>query len=74
MRCRPTGVRLEVRASEIRAGGTKALAEADDTKTHLAAISAALATIATAAGSTSSYVYATALATSPIATSITKGD
>jgi hypothetical protein len=71
---RPTGTRIEIRDAEIRAGGTKSLAEADDVKAHLSAISAALATIATAAGVTSSYVYATALAASPIATSITKGD
>lgn len=70
----PTGVRLEVRGSEIRAGGTKALAEADDIKAHLSAISAALTTIATAAGTTSSYTYATTIGTNPIATSITKGD
>lgn len=70
----PGGVRLEVSGAEIRAGGTKALAEADDVKAHLSAISTALATIATAAGVTSSYVYATVLAASPIATSITKGD
>ena len=70
----PSGVRVEVRGSEIRAGGTKALAEADDVKAHLSAISAALATIATAASVTSSYVYATTIGTNPIATSITKGD
>ena len=70
----PGGVRLEVRGSEIRAGGTKALAEADDVKAHLSAISTALATIAAAASVTSSYVYATVLTDSPIATSITKGD
>ena len=34
----------------------------------------ALATIGTAAGSPSSYTYATTLATAPIETSITKGD
>lgn len=72
----PGGTRIEVRGAEIRAGGTKALAEADDVKTHLQAISAALATIAAALvpPSTSSYIYATTIGTAPIATSITKGD
>ena len=68
------GTEVKITSTQVQAGGTKALAEADDVKTHLAAISAALATIGAAAGSPSSYTYATTLATAPIETSITKGD
>lgn len=67
-------LKIEIGGSSVRVGGTKALAEADDVKTHLAAISAALATIAAFVGTSSSYVYATTIGTAPIATSITKGD
>lgn len=69
------GPDVKITSSEVQAGGSLALAEADDVKAHLAAISAALNTIAglLVPPSTSSYVYATVLATNPIATSITKG-
>lgn len=70
---RDGGPEIKITSSEVRAGGTAALAEADDVKVHLTAISAALATIAAAAMTTSSYVYATVLGTSPIATTVTKG-
>lgn len=67
------GPDVKITGSEVQAGGSLALAEAADVKAHLTAISAALATIATAAGTTSSYVYATTLGTNPIDTTITKG-
>lgn len=69
------GTRIEIRSGVIEAGGTKALAEAADVKAHLAAISSALATMATNAGiAPPTYVYATVLAANPIDTSILKGD
>lgn len=70
---RETGPRIEITGSEIQAGGTVALAEAPDVRTHLQAIAAALDTIATAAGTTNSYVYATAILGAPIDTGTLKG-
>lgn len=67
------GPDVKITGSEVQAGGSAALAEADDVKAHLAAISAAIATLATATSTTPGYVYATTIATSPIATTITKG-
>jgi hypothetical protein len=67
------GPEIKITGSEVRAGGGLALAEADDVKAHLAAISTAIATLATATSTTPGYVYATTLGTNPIATTITKG-
>lgn len=71
------GTKIEIRSGAIEAGGTKALAESDDVKAHLAAISTAIAALAAAVSppiSPSPYIYATTLATNPIATSVLKGD
>ena len=70
---REGGPVLEITGSEVRAGGTAELGLAADIKAHLQAIDTALTTIGTAAGASSSYVYATVLAASPIATTTTKG-
>ncbi len=69
------GPEVKIEGSTIEAGGANALALAADVKAHLSAISAALATIAglLSPPATSSYVYATVLAASPIETSVTKG-
>lgn len=67
------GPDVKITSSEVRAGGTLALAEAADVKAHLAAISTAIATLATATSTTPGYVYATTIGTNPIDTTITKG-
>lgn len=67
------GPDLKVTGSEVQAGGSLALAEAADVKAHLAAISAAIATLATATSTSPGYVYLTTLGTNPIDTTITKG-
>jgi hypothetical protein len=69
------GTGVEITTSEIKAGGSQALALAADVKTHLQAISVALASIAGALvpPSTSSYVYATTLLAAPIDTTTLKG-
>lgn len=70
---REGGPAVKVRTSTIEAGGNAALALGADVKAHLQAIAAALNTIAAAAMSTNSYVYATVLGTNPINTSVLKG-
>lgn len=66
---------IEIDASEIRVGGSDALAEAADVKAHLQAIDTALTAIAGALSppSTSSYEYAVQILANPIETTRTKG-
>lgn len=65
------GPEIKITGSEVRAGGSAALAEAADVRAHLQAIESALTAVA--GGGASTYVYATTLATNPIDTTITKG-
>ncbi len=64
---------IEISPGSVKVGGNEALAIGADVKAHLQAIAAALDTIATAAGATNSYVYATVLGVNPINTTTTKG-
>jgi hypothetical protein len=68
---RDGGPDVKITASEVRAGGSAALAEAADVRAHLQAIESALTAVA--GGGASTYVYATVLSTAPIDTTITKG-
>lgn len=70
---REGGVFIEILQDEIAVGGNAALALSADVKAHLISIAAALDTIATAAGTTSSYVYLTKIGANPIDTTITRG-
>jgi hypothetical protein len=65
------GPEIKITGSEVRAGGSAALAEAADVRAHLQAIESALTAVA--GGGASTYVYATVLSTAPIDTTITKG-
>lgn len=67
------GTRIEIRSGAVEAGGTDALALAADVKAHLQAIAAALDSVASFAGTTSTYIYATTIVTSPIDTQVLKG-
>ena len=69
----PAGPKIEIDGSNIVAGGGDSLAIAADVRAHLQAIATALASVATAAGTTSSYVYGTTIGTNPIDTSTLKG-
>lgn len=75
------GTRVEIRSGAVEAGGTAALALAADVKAHLQLISADITAIKAdlaalgppAPTLVPTYVYATAIATSPIDTTVTKG-
>jgi len=64
---------IRIGASTINVGGGNSLGLASGIAAHLQAIATALTTIAAAASSASSYVYATVDAASPVATTVTKG-
>ncbi len=73
---RAGGPAVVLTASEVRAGGSVALAEGPDVRAHLQAISTALASLTSPSGAVTSptpYVYATVLGSAPIDTTITKG-
>ncbi len=75
---REGGPVFEITGSEVRCGGSAALAEAADVRAHLQAIATAITGLVAPSGggpctTPSPYIYATTIAASPIDTTVTRG-